>query len=252
MPMSRVSPVVVLVLTTIIESVRVPQRSLPASEPMSSVLTRGTSAHGSSAAVSARATSRRSLAVGDEHLVDHRRLHVDVAHGHGGRGRDQEAGHGGEQHPAPAARATAARPGLLGGEHDRADPQHRADHDGDAHPLEQLGLHGHVERRAQQAALVGLDQHPDAARERGEHEQPAEHLPAGAEEAGPGQHGAQGDAPVVRPRGVAQLGAARQRLGFTRPPRRARQLLGHRPQFLSRGRSGARRIPQDMRLTGQE
>ena len=61
MPMSRVSPVLVLVLTTIIESVRVPQRSLPASEPMSRVLTRGTSAHGSSAAVSASATSRRSL-----------------------------------------------------------------------------------------------------------------------------------------------------------------------------------------------
>ena len=60
MPMSRVSPVLVLVLTTIIESVRVPQRSLPASDPMSRVLTRGTSAHGSSAAVSASATSRCS------------------------------------------------------------------------------------------------------------------------------------------------------------------------------------------------
>ena len=62
MPISRVSPVLVLVLTTIIESVRVPQRPLPASEPMSRVLTRGTSAHGSSAVVSARATSRRSPA----------------------------------------------------------------------------------------------------------------------------------------------------------------------------------------------
>ena len=56
MPMRRVSPVLVLVLTTIIESVRVPQRSSPASDPMSRVLTRGTSAHGSARRGAARAT----------------------------------------------------------------------------------------------------------------------------------------------------------------------------------------------------
>ena len=53
MPISSVSPVLVSVLTTMSESVRVPHRSLPASEPMSRVLTRGTSAHGSGASTSA-------------------------------------------------------------------------------------------------------------------------------------------------------------------------------------------------------
>ena len=92
MPMSRVSPVLVLVLTTIIESVRVPQRSLPASEPMSRVLTRGTSAHGSSRrGVGERDVASLARAVVDEHLVDDRRLHVEVAHGQGRRRGDEGA-----------------------------------------------------------------------------------------------------------------------------------------------------------------
>ena len=57
MPTRSVSPVFVFVLTTMSESVRVPHRVGPASDPMRRVLTRGTSAHGSGASTSASATS---------------------------------------------------------------------------------------------------------------------------------------------------------------------------------------------------
>ena len=53
MPMRRASPVRVSMLTTIIESVRTPIRSRPASEPNSAMLTRGMSAQGSGSSGSA-------------------------------------------------------------------------------------------------------------------------------------------------------------------------------------------------------
>ena len=163
---------------------------------------------------------RRVAVVGGgchEHLVDDAGLHLEVAHREGGRHGHEGAGHDGRGDPGGPA-APDPGPVLLSGEDDRADPEHRADHDADRGRAEHGGLHGRVQRRAHEPVLPGAPHDVPAEGQCGDEEDPAEHLPAGAQQSGAGQHRREGEAPVVGGRWVPDVGTTQRRLGTTRPP----------------------------------
>ncbi len=149
--MSAVRPLFVSMLATIIESVRVPVRPTPASEPSSRMFTRAWSAQGSSPSATCAPTPGLDGRAAED-LCDGRPRDAGVLGDLEGRRRDEEDHERGERGKgARASLVQTSGPRLDRGEDDGPAPED-ADHDeGDGDRLQHCGSCDDRQRSVRQA-----------------------------------------------------------------------------------------------------